>query len=130
MKNDLEQIARKYSWQYSGMLAWLIQRVTGLLLLFYLFLHIRTVHKLSQGPAAFNEAMEFFQRPAFKLLEVALLGAVILHALNGVRITMIDLGLGHEKQQHLFWFFAIGIGCLIFLAGAIPIILFAILKIQ
>ena len=95
MKNFIEQIARKYSWQYGGMLAWLIQRVTGVLLLFYLFLHIRTVHRLSQGPEAFNEAMAFFQRPAFKLLEVALLGTVILHALNGVRITILDLGLGH-----------------------------------
>ena len=71
MKNFIEQIARKYSWQYGGMLAWLIQRVTGVLPLFYLFLHIRTVHRLSQGPEAFNEAMAFFQRPAFKLLEVA-----------------------------------------------------------
>ena len=129
MKNFIEQIARKYSWQYGGMLAWLIQRVTGVLLLFYLFLHIRTVHRLSQGPEAFNEAMAFFQRPAFKLLEVALLGTVILHALNGVRITILDLGLGHEKQRHLFWLFAMGIGGLVFLAGAIPIFLFAILRI-
>lgn len=129
MKKFVGQIARKYSWQYSGMLAWVIQRVTGLLLLGYLFLHVRTVHKLSQGPAAFDEAMTFFQKPGFKFLELALLGTVILHALNGVRITLIDLGVGSDKQRQLFWYFALGAGALIFLAGAIPIFLFSILKI-
>jgi succinate dehydrogenase cytochrome b subunit len=130
VKNSGRLLVRKYSWQYSGMLAWLIQRVTGLLLLFYLFLHVQTVHKLSQGPAAFDEAMSFFQKPAFKLLEIALLGTVVLHALNGIRITLVDLGVGHEKQRQLFWLLALGIGSLIFLAGAIPIFLFSVLEIR
>lgn len=110
------------------MMAWLIQRVTGLLLLVYLFLHIRTVHKLSQGAEAFDEAMRFFQQPVFKVLEIALLGTVILHALNGVRITLIDLGVAQAKQRQLFWLFTLGLGTLVFLAGAIPIFWFAILK--
>jgi succinate dehydrogenase cytochrome b subunit len=130
VKNSGRLLFRKYSWHYSGMLAWLIQRVTGLLLLFYLFLHVQTVHKLSQGPAAFDEAMSFFQKPAFKLLEIALLGTVVLHALNGIRITLVDLGVGHEKQRQLFWLLALGIGSLIFLAGAIPIFLFSVLEIR
>jgi succinate dehydrogenase / fumarate reductase, cytochrome b subunit len=129
VKNSARFLVRKYSWQYSGMLAWMIQRVSGLLLLFYLFLHVLTINKLSQGPAAFDQAMSFFQRPAFKLLEIALLGTVVLHALNGIRITLIDLGMGHEKQRQLFWLLALGIGGLIFLAGAIPIFLFSILRI-
>jgi succinate dehydrogenase / fumarate reductase cytochrome b subunit len=112
------------------MLAWLIQRVSGLLLLFYLFLHVHTINKLSQGPAAFDQAMSFFKKPAFKLLEIALLGTVVLHALNGIRITLIDLGVGHEKQRQLFWLLALGIGGLIFLAGAIPIFLFSVLEIR
>jgi len=112
-----------------GMTAWAIQRITGILLLVYLFLHVRTVHKLSQGPAAFNEAMAFFGHPAFKLLEIALLGTVILHALNGVRITILDLGIGHERQRLLFWVVSLGIGALIFLAGAIPLFLHSVLKV-
>lgn len=128
MKLFLQQVIRKYRWQYSGTLAWLIQRVTGILLLFYLFLHVHTVRKLSQGPQAFNEAMAFFQRPVFKFLEIALLGVVILHALNGIRITLVDLSVGQEKERQLFWAFSLGLGALIFLAGAIPIFLFSILK--
>ena len=125
----MRAIIEKYRRPFSGMVAWWIQRATGLLLLAYLFLHVRTVHKLSQGPAAFNEAMAFFRHPLFKLLEIALLGTVILHALNGVRITLIDLGIGHDRQRQLFWAWSLGLGALVFLAGAIPIFLSSVLKI-
>ncbi|HEV8130718.1 MAG TPA: succinate dehydrogenase, cytochrome b556 subunit [Acidobacteriota bacterium] len=129
MRIIIRHVLDKYRRPYSGTLAWLIQRVTGILLLFYLLLHVRTVHKLSEGPDAFNAAMALFRHPFFKLLEIALLGTVILHALNGLRITLIDLGIGQERQRELFWGLSLALGALVFLAGAIPIFLFAILKI-
>ncbi len=124
----MNYLLRKYRWQFSGMVAHLIQRVTGLLLLLYLFLHVRTVHALAEGPAAFDHAVATFNNPFFKLLEIALLGAVILHALNGVRITLLDFGLAHNRQRQLFWAWSIGVGAVIFLAGAIPMFLFAVLR--
>jgi succinate dehydrogenase / fumarate reductase cytochrome b subunit len=119
---------RKYCDQFSGMTAQVVQRVTGLLLLAYLFLHVRTIHELSKGPVAFNAAIATFRNPFFKLLEIALLGTVILHALNGIRITLIDLGFGHAQQRRLFWVYAVGLGALLFIAGAIPLFLNAVLK--
>lgn len=110
------------------MVAWAIQRVTGILLLVYLFLHVHTVSKLSQGPVAFDDAMATFASPFFKLLEIGLLGVVVLHAFNGVRITLLDLGIG--KQRHLFWIITVALGLVVFLAGAIPIFLFAVLKVK
>ena len=124
----MKDLLRKYSGPFSGMLAHWIQRSTGLLLLFYLFLHVRTIYALSQGPAAFDRAVGQFRGPFFKLLEIALLGAVILHALNGVRITLLDLGLPHQRQRRLFWTWSIGLGALIFLAGAIPLFLSSVLR--
>ena len=53
---------------------------------------------------------------------------MILHALNGVRITLIDLGIGHTRQRRMFWIYAVGLGALIFLAGAIPMFLNSVLK--
>ena|ERR1041384_6733439 len=120
--------AQKYRGQFSGMTAHLLQRATGLLLLIYLFLHVHTIRELRNGPAAFNSALGTFRSPLFKLLEIALLGTVILHALNGVRITLIDLGIGHAQERRLFWGFAVGAGALIFLAGAIPMFLNGVLK--
>jgi len=119
-------VFRKYTGPFSGMLAQVIQRVTGLLLLFYLFLHVRTIHQLAGGPAAFNAAMKTFQTPLFKMLEIALLGTVILHALNGVRITLLDLGYAQTRQRQLFWIYSVGLGALVFLLGAIPLFLMRI----
>jgi hypothetical protein len=46
---------------------------------------------------------------------------------NGVRITLIDLGAGQVKQSRLLWIWSIGVGALIFLAGAIPLFLSSVL---
>ena len=110
------------------MTAYWIQRTTGLLLLIYLFLHVHTIRELRNGPAAFNAALATFHNPFFKLLEIALLGTVILHALNGIRITLLDLGIGHAQQRRMFWRYAVGLGGLIFLAGAIPMFLHGVLR--
>ena len=127
--NAFAQRVKKYGGQFSGITAHVIQRITGVLLLIYLFLHVHTIGKLSEGQAAFDEALLTFRHPLFKLLEIALFGTVVLHAMNGVRITILDLGLGHGRQRQLFWAYAIGIGALVFLAGAIPLFLGSVLKI-
>lgn len=124
----MRDFIRKYGGPYSGMTAHVIQRVTGLLLLAYLFLHVRTIYALRAGPAAFDRAVGEFSGPVFKLLEIALLGAVILHALNGVRITLLDFGVGQHRQRRLFWVGTIGLGAVIFLAGAIPLFFSSVLK--
>jgi succinate dehydrogenase / fumarate reductase, cytochrome b subunit len=125
---DVTQTVRKYRWQFSGMVAHVIQRLTGVALLLYLLLHVHTIGKLSEGPEAFNQALATFKTPLFKLLEIGLLATVILHAMNGIRLTAIDLGIGHERQRQIFWGWSIGVAAVVFLAGAIPIFLAAVLK--
>ena len=127
MTSSLILTARKYKWKYSGMLAFVIQRVTGLGLLFYLFLHVHTIHLL-RDPKSFDAALATFSQPLFKLGEIALLATVILHALNGIRITMVDLGVGLDRQRQTFWYFAMGVGAVIFIAGATPIFVYTILN--
>jgi succinate dehydrogenase / fumarate reductase, cytochrome b subunit len=129
MTKFLALAARKYRWRYSGMLAFVIQRVTGLALLGYLFLHVLTIHQLRE-PARFDESMRMFDSPLFKLGEIGLLGAVIAHALNGVRLTLIDMGVGVNatRQRQMFWYFAVGVGAVLFIAGAIPIFITGVLK--
>lgn len=116
----------KYRDQFAGQTAQVLQRITGVLLLVYLFLHVRTIHELSRGREAFDAALLTFRSPLFKVLELGLFATVILHALNGIRITLIDLGIGHQRHRRLFWIYSVGLGALIFLAGAIPLVLAAI----
>ncbi len=121
-------VVRKYGAQYTGMLAHVIQRVSGLLLLFYLFLHVRTIRQLTKGPRAFDNALAAYSSPFFKLLEIGLLAVVILHALNGVRITLLDLGYAQNRQKRLFWGYTVALGLAIFLAGAVPLFVYSVLR--
>jgi succinate dehydrogenase / fumarate reductase cytochrome b subunit len=104
------------------MLGFWIQRLTGVGLLAYLFLHVHTINLL-QDRGRFNEALAQFRAPIFKLAEVALLGCVLLHALNGIRLTMVDMGVGMTKQRQMFWYLAVGVGALLFVAGAVPMLM-------
>jgi succinate dehydrogenase / fumarate reductase cytochrome b subunit len=79
------------------------------------------------NPQEFDKALDQFRQPLFKLGEISLLGVVILHALNGIRLTAVDLGVGLSKQRQMFWYFAIGVGAIVFLAGAIPIFIHTVL---
>ena len=127
MANSLLLTIRKYRWKYAGMLGFWLQRLTGLGLLFYLALHVHTIHQLND-PKEFQAALDQFSTPLFKLAEIGLLATVILHALNGIRITLVDAGYGISRQRQMFWYFAIGVGAVIFIAGALPILIFAVLK--
>jgi succinate dehydrogenase / fumarate reductase, cytochrome b subunit len=119
---------RNYTGQLVGATAWLLQRATGLLLLFYLFLHVETIHQLSAGQAAFDRQLAFYGTPFFKLLEIGLLATVILHAFNGIRLTVLDLGFAHRKQRKIFWILVVGAGTALFIAGAVPIFVFSVLR--
>ena len=120
-------LVRTYLSPLVGTTAWFLQRVTGVLLLFYLLLHVETVHQLSAGPVAFDHAMAAFKNPLFRLLEIGLLGVVILHALNGIRIMVIDFGVATRHQKRLFWGLAVIVGALVFIAGAVPLFLHSVL---
>jgi succinate dehydrogenase / fumarate reductase cytochrome b subunit len=129
MKRTLAAFWHKYAWHHAGMTAHVIQRTTGVLLLLYLLLHVRTIHKLSESPQAFDQALALFRHPLFKLAEIGLLGVVILHALNGVRITILDFSEGQARQRQL-WVLAVGIGLVLFLLGAAPMFLFSVWKVE
>ena len=104
----------------TGMFAWLIFRITGLALVFYLIMHIHVVSSLA-NPAAFDKTMNFLGSPLFRILELGLLAAVLIHAMNGVRILIVDFGKGALYQAKLFWIlFAVGI--VLFIAGSYPMI--------
>ncbi len=111
---------QRYRW-HVGSFAWLLHRVTGLLLSFYLIIHIWVVRTVSQGPEGFNKMMAAVQTPIFILFELGLLGAVLYHSLNGIRLLLIDMGWGVRHQKGLF-FLLFGIGAVILVIGAFPIL--------
>jgi len=127
MTSAISLTIRKYGWRYAGNVAFWVQRLTGLALVAYLILHVHTIRDL-KNPETFDAALKTFSTPLFKLGEIGLLATVILHALNGIRLTMVDMGVGLSKQRQTFWWFAIGVGAVIFLAGAVPMFVYGIIN--
>jgi succinate dehydrogenase / fumarate reductase membrane anchor subunit len=85
-----------------GTLAWILHRLSGLGLIFYMLLHIWVIHYIIVGEHEFDRIMELFNNPLFKLLEVGLVGIILYHLFNGIRITLIDMGVLVERQKALF----------------------------
>lgn len=90
----------------TGMFAWILHRLTGLGLVAYLILHVWGLRALTD-PEAFNALIAEYHSPIFKLGEFLLLIGVAYHALNGLRIVLIDF-LGWSPQQKRL-FFTLGI---------------------
>jgi succinate dehydrogenase / fumarate reductase cytochrome b subunit len=90
--------------KHAGLCAWILHRITGLGLTFYLLLHIIALTGLVRGEAAFNEEMALFSTPIFLFLEWVLCALVMFHAANGIRIVLIDFGSGARSHKKILVF--------------------------
>ncbi len=96
-----------------GMYAWLIQRFSGLFLVFYLLTHITAITQANFGITAGSQAQIFdaFRNPFWAgdsltlAFDLVALGIVAFHGLNGVRIVFLDLGFGIQRHRLSFWVF-------------------------
>lgn len=87
-----------------GQYAWVLHRVTGLGVIFFLLIHIIDIALIGFGRDVYDEAVAFYGKPFIIPMEIALVGAVIYHTLNGLRIILIDFwSKGVTYQKTLFW---------------------------
>ncbi len=97
------RLTARASLREAGTLAYVLHRVTGLLLTLYLFIHIGAMSLARMQGQSFEELMATFRQPAFLLVDWFILVGVLVHGLNGIRIVLFDLGLGLRHQKALFW---------------------------
>lgn len=100
-----------------GQWSWIAHRVTGVGILLFLFAHIVDTALVGWGPDAYNRVVAVYHHPIVQIMELGLVGAVIYHALNGIRIMVIDFW-PRTSLQHvrLFWTTIV-----VFLAAMAPI---------
>ena len=87
----------------SGMLAFMLHRITGLGLVAYLFLHLALLNQLRQGPGAWNGFVETMRSPWVTFLDAVLLMGILIHGLNGLRLALVEAGILVRHQRTLFW---------------------------
>lgn len=109
----------RFHW-YTGQVAWVLHRVSGLAIVLYLIIHIWSISKLSD-PATFDAEMRLYAQPLFRLGEVGLLAACVFHALNGMRILIVDFGNAARYHKPLFYGVLV-LSVVVITAGAIPIL--------
>ena len=101
-----------------GMFAWMLHRLTGLALVGYLVVHIWGLKSIT-NPEAYNALITSYHAPIFKVGEFLLLGAVVYHALNGLRIVLIDFMGWSPNQKKLFWTLG-AVAAVLFAVGGYP----------
>ena len=88
----------------TGMLAFMLHRLSGIGLVAYLYLHLILLNKLRQGPEAWDSFLEVMRSPSVMALDAVLLFGILIHGLNGLRLTLIGFGTLLRWQRVLFWF--------------------------
>ena len=74
----------------SGHYSWIAHRLTGLGILAFFIIHIWDTANARFWPEGYIWTIEFFKHPFWGVSEVGLMGAVLYHAFNGIRITILD----------------------------------------
>jgi len=90
-------------WKGVGMWAWVLFRISGLVLVAYLFVHIWVISHGRTSAESLNNLFDMFDKPFLVFLDLMLVSAVLYHALNGVRIVLMDLGVGIRQHKAVFW---------------------------
>ncbi|WP_290814637.1 succinate dehydrogenase, cytochrome b556 subunit [Halovivax sp.] len=99
----------------AGMWAWIFHKFTGWILIGYLFTHIAVlstaITAAGQSPETIAAGEDVYTLTLqgleslllIRALEVGLLAVAVFHILNGIRLLMVDLGVGLDAQDKSFY---------------------------
>lgn len=104
-----------------GLVAFALNRLTGIGLTVYLLLHLVVLSTLISGEKAWQDFITLAKTPLFIALDAVLILGMLIHGLNGVRVTLIGLGFGARHQKTLF-VVMMAIGLVVFLVAMFLIV--------
>ncbi|MCW2724450.1 MAG: succinate dehydrogenase, cytochrome b556 subunit [Frankiales bacterium] len=87
-----------------GMWSWVAHRVTGVLIFFFLFAHVLDTALVRVSADSYDRVIDTYKTPLVNVMELGLVGAVLFHALNGLRVMAIDFwDKGARFQRQMTW---------------------------
>ena len=100
-----------------GMWSWVAQRITGIAVFFFLYVHVLDTALVRVSPEAYDIVIATYKTPIVNLLEVGLVGAVLYHALNGLRVIAVDFwSSGPRYQRQMLWV-VVGVWAIVMIPG-------------
>ena len=103
-----------------GMWSWVLHRITGVGIFFFLLVHVLDTALVRVSPEAYNVVIESYKTPLIGVAELGLVGAIVFHGLNGLRIIAVDFWSKGTKFQSLMFWLVIAI-TIVLLAGFAPL---------
>jgi succinate dehydrogenase / fumarate reductase cytochrome b subunit len=97
------------------MWSWVAHRITGVLIFFFLFAHVIDTAMVRVSPEAYNAAVETYKNPIVGVMEIGLVAAVLFHALNGIRIVLVDFWSDGPRYQRQMSYGVVGVFLLLLL---------------
>ena len=86
----------------TGAIAWLLQRISAVVLFVLLIYHFYTYHFISSATPEWEKVVSKMQSPWFSLIQFLFLTAALYHGLNGVWMVVEDYI--HSKFWRIFIF--------------------------
>ncbi|ACU53157.1 succinate dehydrogenase, cytochrome b556 subunit [Acidimicrobium ferrooxidans DSM 10331] len=105
----------------TGQWAFILHRVTGFLVFMFILLHIVDVATLND-PHVYEQIHQLYGNIFLRLFEVGLLFALLYHALNGLRVIMIDFFPGAVRNERALFQAMLGLSVLLTIVGGYYIV--------
>ena len=87
-----------------GMWSWVLHRITGVATFFFLFVHVLDTALVRVNPDTYDRVLETYKNPVVGLMEIGLVAMVLYHALNGLRVMLVDFwSKGPQYQRVMLW---------------------------
>jgi succinate dehydrogenase / fumarate reductase cytochrome b subunit len=106
----------------AGEWAWLLHRISGLGILLFLILHILDIFLAAFGPDVFNKLLFVYHSWVFRPFIVMLVFGVVYHALNGLRLVLIDFWPAITVHQKPLWIGATAVSLLVTLISILAML--------
>jgi succinate dehydrogenase / fumarate reductase cytochrome b subunit len=91
------------------MWSWVLHRITGVSIFFFLLVHILDTALIRVSPEAYNAVLGTYKNPIMGIGEVVLVAAIAYHAYNGLRIILVDFWAKGARYQRQLWWIVLGV---------------------
>ena len=87
-----------------GMIAWAFHRVSGVAIWAFIVLHVFDIWLSGANATLYNELLGIYGSPPGRVGEALLGAALLYHALNGLRIVIMDFWPAMTRWHRQIWY--------------------------
>lgn len=87
-----------------GMIAWAFHRISGVALWAFILLHVLDIWLAGAAPDVYDEVLKVYGSPLGRAGETLLGAALLYHALNGLRIIVMDFWPSMTRYHRQMWY--------------------------